>query len=111
MHASLGLLPSTLHIVKVSTICLLARCMSCDHEQPTLLLPDVNECAEILDDCSQVCIDTVGSYSCDCLDGFILQADETSCDGQQCGVPFSHAFRAHGIGYVFVCVRVCSRSP
>ena len=36
-------------------------------------LADVDECVEGLDDCdvNALCTDTVGSFTCDCLDGFV----------------------------------------
>ena len=32
--------------------------------------------------CQQICQNTVGSYTCDCNDGFMLGTDERSCNGK-----------------------------
>ncbi|KAL8168682.1 UNVERIFIED_CONTAM: Nidogen-2, partial [Gekko kuhli] len=42
---------------------------------------DVNECAEAISRCSResVCVNTVGSYRCECPSGFQLAADRASC--------------------------------
>ena len=44
------------------------------------LHPDINECE---DDhgCSQVCINKIGSFHCECNSGFILLADGKQCRG------------------------------
>lgn len=34
-----------------------------------------------MDDCDQECINTLGSYSCSCRDGYRLLNDERSCTG------------------------------
>ena len=34
------------------------------------------------DQCEQVCQNTVGSYTCACNNGFIIDMDGRSCDGQ-----------------------------
>lgn len=40
---------------------------------------DVDECETNNGGCPQVCLNTIGSYSCKCRDGFIM--DEDSCKG------------------------------
>ena len=42
---------------------------------------DVNECAEGIDDCAQICTDTDGSYVCSCAPGYLLTNDNRGCDG------------------------------
>ena len=32
--------------------------------------------------CYQVCINTAGSYICDCDDGYVLNVDKRTCDGE-----------------------------
>ena len=44
--------------------------------------PDINEC-EDEHDCSQICKNLIGSYTCDCMDGFLLEADEKQCKGNE----------------------------
>ena len=41
---------------------------------------DVDECAGI-NDCQQVCINTVGSFTCNCFDGFTFTSDGRNCTG------------------------------
>ncbi|XP_027543667.1 epidermal growth factor-like protein 7 isoform X2 [Neopelma chrysocephalum] len=40
---------------------------------------DVDECASQSHGCSQLCINTAGSYRCTCQDGFTLAADDKDC--------------------------------
>ncbi|KAK6972338.1 mucin-4 [Biomphalaria glabrata] len=37
-------------------------------------LKDINECEENIDDCSQTCVNAIGSYSCNCFNGYTLQS-------------------------------------
>ena len=41
---------------------------------------DINECLGA-NDCQQICLNTAGSYYCECNDGFVLDSDEHSCKG------------------------------
>ena len=43
---------------------------------------DFDECASDTDNCSQKCSDTLGSYQCVCYDGYILDSDNHTCNGQ-----------------------------
>ena len=45
---------------------------------------DINECSTGTSDCQQFCINTNGSYYCDCETGYTLKNDNTSCDGMHC---------------------------
>ena len=40
---------------------------------------DINECN--YGACSQICVNTEGSYTCDCIAGYHLMSDNSSCDG------------------------------
>ena len=42
---------------------------------------DINECSEGLSSCNQLCINTIGSYDCDCYTGFNLKSDNKTCLG------------------------------
>ncbi|KFO65553.1 Epidermal growth factor-like 7, partial [Corvus brachyrhynchos] len=42
-------------------------------------VPDVDECASQSHGCSQLCINTAGSFHCACWDGFSLAADDKGC--------------------------------
>ena len=39
---------------------------------------DIDECAEMTDDCEQICTNTLGSYQCSCLSGWNLR-NRNSC--------------------------------
>ena len=41
---------------------------------------DINEC-EGYNDCHQICTNTDGSYYCSCDTGFMLAADNRTCQG------------------------------
>ena len=43
---------------------------------------DIDECAEQLDECQQVCNNTIGSYVCDCHIGYALNSDGRTCRGK-----------------------------
>ena len=40
---------------------------------------DIDECEEY-NDCHQICFNTVGSYNCSCRTGFMLRADNRTCE-------------------------------
>ena len=42
---------------------------------------DINECIEDINDCAQICTDTLGSYTCSCRPGYRLASDDYQCDG------------------------------
>ena len=42
---------------------------------------DINECLSNMDNCSQVCTNTEGGFTCSCRDGYTLGEDGTSCEG------------------------------
>ena len=52
-----------------------------------LVCTDINECtttdATSMHECSQVCVNTEGSYICQCQSGYRLSVDERSCDGKR----------------------------
>ena len=43
---------------------------------------DIDECAVLNANCSQVCVNTNGSYYCSCYPGYRLEADNRTCDGK-----------------------------
>ena len=54
-----------------------------DHVQNVGYSADVNECVSPdNNDCEQTCVNTNGSYSCDCTNGYVLNADGHACDGR-----------------------------
>jgi hypothetical protein len=44
---------------------------------------DVDECEEQSIDCQHTCINTVGSYHCECHHGFSLRPDNHTCEPDQ----------------------------
>ena len=46
-----------------------------------LLSSDIDECFERSDGCDHYCINTVGSYYCACMDGYVLEPDNHICTG------------------------------
>ena len=45
---------------------------------------DINECNGLLVSCEHSCINTVGSYECDCDNGYELHSNGRSCNGLYC---------------------------
>ena len=44
---------------------------------------DVDECEDFyLNNCDQLCANTIGSYNCNCTDGYSLSTDEHTCLGK-----------------------------
>lgn len=48
---------------------------------PASVFPDVDECAD--EPCSHGCLNTYGSYMCNCDEGFELASDGTTCIGEE----------------------------
>ena len=46
------------------------------------MVSDINECAEMNDGCQQLCFNTDGSRLCSCKNGYTLNSDGYSCDGE-----------------------------
>ena len=47
-----------------------------------LLFPDLNECLSNNAGCDHRCINTNGSYYCECDNGFELLSDNHTCEGK-----------------------------
>ena len=45
------------------------------------MFSDVNECATLNGGCSQICTNIIGSYYCSCSIGYLLSADNRTCNG------------------------------
>ena len=43
---------------------------------------DINECVYMMNNCSQFCNNTIGSYLCACSDGYVLAADNYTCNSK-----------------------------
>ena len=46
----------------------------------------MDECAEGIDECVQICRDTAASYTCSCNSGYRLASDGRRCNGIRLGV-------------------------
>ena len=59
-----------------------------------LTCSDINECGTSNGGCAQVCINQVGSYYCQCNNGYTLDDDSHGCSGKAnswcitCMMPF-----------------------
>ena len=42
---------------------------------------DIDECAEVNGGCQHTCVNTEGSFLCDCDDGYELDSDGLGCNG------------------------------
>ena len=51
--------------------------LSCKHVY--ICITDVDECSTNVNDCEQLCVNTNGSYHCDCGEGFALNSDGRTC--------------------------------
>ena len=48
----------------------------------TTVLSDVNECTLNTDGCQQRCVNTPGSFRCECNSGYSLNSDGRTCSGE-----------------------------
>lgn len=48
-----------------------------------VIILDIDECAEDNGKCNQICINTIGSYKCDCNEGYrMLYGNTHTCEGE-----------------------------
>ena len=47
------------------------------------LLPDINECNQGVDNCAQICTNTIGGFICGCNSGYTLDDDGITCNGME----------------------------
>ena len=50
---------------------------------------DTDECIDVEGGCSQICLNTNGSITCECGDGYELDIDGVTCNGMQ----YKHVYR------------------
>ena len=48
----------------------------------TFIHPDIDECSEGTHNCTQICINTDGSFTCGCNSGYLLDTDGFTCSGK-----------------------------
>ena len=46
-----------------------------------MIFSDINECEVLNGGCQHTCVNTEGSYHCECLPGYMLANDGTTCTG------------------------------
>ena len=66
-------------------------CCNCNLYWCHFTFSDIDECATGADNCQQDCIDNDGSFTCTCMDGYMLNADNVNCDSK-CMTLFSIRF-------------------
>ena len=60
----------------------------------TFIHPDNDECSLGTDDCTHMCINTIGSFICGCNTGYILDTDGVTCNGmQKLYIAFNHTYK------------------
>ena len=47
-----------------------------------IIITDVDECLDNNGTCSHDCVNTEGSYYCECPPGYILQSNQHDCEGE-----------------------------
>ena len=60
-----------MYILRIYIVCFIANNTAAD----------IDECGRGMDNCSQGCSNTIGSYECYCNDGFTLDRDLHTCNG------------------------------
>lgn len=68
--------------VKIQTLASGSPFHNCFTLHPPSSFPDINEC-DMVNDCHQECINTNGSFTCECLEGFVLDSNNRTCSGMQ----------------------------
>ena len=61
--------------VSCSMVYCLISCLS-------VMIVDINECLLDTNGCDQGCINTPGSFLCNCFEGYVLNEDGYACDGE-----------------------------
>ena len=72
---------STLRMWYVDTYCIvISVCIAyvCIY---VCLFTDINECLDNNGGCEHTCLNTAGSYKCECMDGYKLHKNKRTCEG------------------------------
>ena len=67
-------------------ICISSNIAGTDTADTYLRVNDINECRTNIHLCEQTCVNTLGSFRCDCKQGYRLMQDGRSCEGK--GISF-----------------------
>ena len=66
--------------ISVRFVCTLSHnSVHAPYSHDTVSPTDYNECVNNNGDCNQTCINTIPGHQCDCIDGYTLDSDNTSC--------------------------------
>ena len=65
-------------------------------------ISDINECSQGISGCSQQCINSIGSYKCDCNTGYYLSSNNHTCLGNQ----FLHDVFVYFVHYIQILMNV-----
>ena len=63
---------------------------------------DLDECAEGVSGCAQNCTDTDGGYNCSCYDGYLLENDDHSCNGNFFSACLQWTIIGQGEDFLFI---------
>ena len=80
LHARVSLDDLTQFLVQLS--CSIHH--SCIDVWSNLPLAEIDECAEGIHNCDQICHNSDGSFTCSCRQGYQLARDGTTCLGESC---------------------------
>ena len=65
---------------------------------------DIDECSNNQHDCNHICGNIVGSFNCSCHNGFILQPDGRTCEGNK----YVHSLNTNkSVHYIYLSVYHC----
>ena len=48
-----------------------------------IFIVDIDECAQGISNCEQVCTNSDGAFNCSCFSGFVLHTNSHSCSGEE----------------------------
>ena len=79
---SAAVLRDTQGVVTLETALVCVSTTVCELYQTIVKFSDVDECELNIDGCEQGCVNTDGSFMCNCTDGYVLNEDGFACDGK-----------------------------
>ena len=65
---------------------------------------DIYECSDDNGGCQQTCVNTVGSYRCECLAGFTLRWDSHTCGGKLLIYDILDSLPSDTVGFTFFAI-------
>lgn len=85
VRTPLAVTSATVHLVTTLKLMAHAQVNVCEFVKKVLIMYlntsiDIDECSSS-NVCGQVCINTIGSYTCNCYTGYVLNATTRSCHG------------------------------